>query len=168
MDRPDVKERLCECHSYIMDTYIAVTWMANKEKILFYNRLTTRNFDQCTSCPAEHENFSMKWGEMVVNPQQHMYQAVHTISKNSNSRFTVKEGHDANNLDATQNWSATKTNLFMSKYAEGMIAFQCNKRSLYMSIRISSRTWWVMLIIGNNDNPSEKGEKDIHPRFRRV
>jgi hypothetical protein len=103
-----------------MDTYIAVTWMEKKEKLLFYNRLTTRNFDQCTSCPAEHENSSMKWGEMVVNPKQHMHQAVHTINKNSSSRFTVKEGHDAKKIDATQNWSATKTNLFISKYAEGM------------------------------------------------
>jgi hypothetical protein len=51
MDRHDVKEQLCECHTYVMDTYIAVTWMAKKEKLLFYNRLTTRNFDQCTSCP---------------------------------------------------------------------------------------------------------------------
>jgi hypothetical protein len=110
----------------------------------------------------------MKWGEMVVNPQQHMYQVVHTINKKSNSIFTVKEGHDANNIDITQNWSTTKTNLFISKHAEGMIAFQWNKRSLYMSIIISSRTWWVMLIIGNNDNPSEKGENDVHPRFRRV
>jgi hypothetical protein len=96
----------------------------------------------------------MKWGEMVVNPHQHMHQAVHTINKKSNSRFTVKEVNDANNLDATQNWSATKTNLFISKYAEEMIAFQWNKHSIYMSIIISSRTWWVMLIIGNNDKPS--------------
>jgi hypothetical protein len=168
MDRPDVEERLGECHSYIMDTYIAVTWMERKEKLLFYNRLTTRNFEQCTSCPAEHENSSMKWGEMVVNPQQHMHQAVHTINKKSNSRFTVMEGHDAKNLNATQIWSTTKTNLFISKYAEGVTDFQWNKHSLYMSIRISSRTWWVMLIIGKNDNPSEKGEKHIHPRFRRV
>jgi hypothetical protein len=151
-----------------MDTYMAVTWKAKKEKLLFYNRLTTRNFNQCTSCLAEHENSSMKWGEMVVNPQQHMHQAVHTINKKSNSRFTGKEGHDAKTLDATQNWSATKTNLFISKYAEGMIAFQWNKHSLYMSIIISSRIWWVMLIIGNKDNTSEKGEIHIHPRFRRV
>jgi hypothetical protein len=110
----------------------------------------------------------MNWGEMVVNPQQHMHQAVHTINKKSNWRFTLKEGRDANNLDATQNWSATKTNEFISKYAEGVIAFQWNKCSLYMSFRISSITCWVMLIIGNNDNPSEKGEKHMHPRFRRV
>jgi hypothetical protein len=168
MDRSDIKARLGECHSYVMDTYIAVTWMAKKEKLLFHNRLTTRNFYQCTSCPAEHEHSSMKWGYMVVNPQQHMHQAVHTINKKSNSRFTVKDGHDAKNLGATQNGSATKTNLFISKYTEGMIAFQWNKRSLYMSIIISSRTWLVMLIIGNSDNPSEKGEKDIHPTFRRV
>jgi hypothetical protein len=168
MDRPDIKERLGECHSYVMDTYIAVIWMAKKEKLLFYSRLATRNFNQCTSCPAEHENSPMKWGEMVVNPQQHMHQAIHPLNKKSNSRFTVKEGHDAKNLNATQNWSATKTDEFISKYADGMIAFQWNKRILYMSIRSSSRTWWVMLIIGNNDNPSEKGEKHIHPRFRRV
>jgi hypothetical protein len=62
MDRPDVRVRLGECHSYVMDTYIAVTWRAKKEKLLFYNTLTTRNFDQCTSCPAENENSSMKWG----------------------------------------------------------------------------------------------------------
>jgi hypothetical protein len=107
-------------------------------------------------------------GRMDVKPQQHMHQAFHTINKKSNSIFTVKEGHDAKNLDATQNWSATKTNLFISKYAEGMIAFQWNKLSIYMSIRISSIPWWVMLIVGNNDKPSVKGEKDIHPRFRRV
>jgi hypothetical protein len=159
MDRPVEKVRLSECHSYIMDTYIVVTWMAKKEKLLFYNRLTTRNFDQCTSCPAEHENSPMKWGVMVANPQQHMYQEVHTINKKSNSRFTVKEGHAAKNLDVTQKWSATKTNLFISKYAEGVIAFQWNKRSLYMIIRISSRTWRVMLISGNNDKPSTKCEK---------
>jgi hypothetical protein len=82
----------------------------------------------------------MKWGEMVVNPQQHLHQAVHTINKKSNSRLTVKEGHDAKNFDATQNWSAIKTDLFISKYTEGMIAFQWNKRSLYTIIRISSRT----------------------------
>jgi hypothetical protein len=62
LDRPDVKELRGECHSYVMHTYIAVTWMSNKEKLLFYNRLTMRNVDQCTSCPAEHENSSMKWG----------------------------------------------------------------------------------------------------------
>jgi hypothetical protein len=39
-----------------------------------------------------------------------------------------------------------------------VIAFQCNKYSLYMSTRTSSRTWWVMLIIGNNEKPSMKGE----------
>jgi hypothetical protein len=77
--------------------------MKKKEKLLIHNRLTTRNFDQCTLCPDEHENVSMKWGEMVVNPQQHMYQTVHTINKNSNSRFTVKEFRGATNLDATQN-----------------------------------------------------------------
>jgi hypothetical protein len=110
-----------------MDTYIAVTWMAKKEKLLFYNRLMTRNFDQCTSCSAKHENSSIKWGEMVANPEQHLHQAVHTIKKKSNSIFTVKEGHDAKNLDATQNWSATKTNLSIYKYAEGMIAFQWEK-----------------------------------------
>jgi hypothetical protein len=98
-----------------MATYIAVTWMVKKENHLFYNRLTTRNFDQCTSSPPENENSSMKWGETGVNPQQHMNQAVHAIKKKSNSRFTVKEGHDAKNLNATQNWSATKTNLFISK-----------------------------------------------------
>jgi hypothetical protein len=168
MDRPDVKERLGECHSSVMDTYISVTWMAKKEKLLFYNRLTTRNFDQCTSCSAEHENSSMKWGEMVVNHQKQMHQAVQTINKRSNSIFTVKEGRDAKNLEATQNWSATKTNEFISKYAEGMIAFQWNKHSIYMSILISSKILWVMLIISNNDNPSEKREKHIHPRFRRV
>jgi hypothetical protein len=117
MDRPDVKQRLGECHSYVMDTYIAVTCMAKKEKLLFYNRLMTRNFDQCTSCPAEHENSSMKWGEMVLNTQQHMHQTVQTINKKSNSRFTVTEGHDAKNLDATQNWFTTKTKEFISKYA---------------------------------------------------
>jgi hypothetical protein len=101
MDPPDVKEWLGHCHSYVRDTYIAVTWMTKKENLLFYNRLTTRNFNQCTSCPAEHEHSSMKWGEMVVNHQQHMHQAVYTINKKSNSRFTVKEGHDTNNLDAT-------------------------------------------------------------------
>jgi hypothetical protein len=47
-----------------------------------------------------------------------------------------------------------------------MIAFQWNKHSLYLIIIISSRTWWVMLIIGNNDNPLEKCEQDIYPRFR--
>jgi hypothetical protein len=167
-DRPDVKERLGECHSYIMDTYIAITWMTKKEKLLLYNRLITRNFDQCTSCPAEHENDSIKWGEMVVNPQQDMHQSVNTINKNSNLIFIVKEGHDVKNLDATQNWLTTKINKFISKYTEGMIAFQWNKRSIYMRIIISSRTWWVMLIIGDNSNPSEKGENDVHPRFRQV
>jgi hypothetical protein len=48
-----------------MDTYIAITWMAKKENLLFYKSLATINVDQCTSCPAEHENSSMKWGEMV-------------------------------------------------------------------------------------------------------
>jgi hypothetical protein len=115
MDRSDVKERLGECHSFVMDTYIAVTWMAKKEKLLFYNRLTTRNFEQCTSCPAEHENSSITWGEMVVNPKQHMHQTVHTIDKNSNSRCTVKEGHDAKNLDATKNGLPLKqTCLFLN------------------------------------------------------
>jgi hypothetical protein len=141
MDRPDVKECRGECESYVMDTYISVTWMTKKEKLLLYNRLLTINFNQCTSCPAEHENSSMKWGDMVVNPQQRMYQAVHTINKNPNSRLTSKEGHDAKNLDATQHWSATKTNLFIYKYAEGVIAFQWNKRSLYMIIKIISRAW---------------------------
>jgi hypothetical protein len=168
MDRTDVKLRLVECHSYVIETYIAVTWMAKKEKLLFYNRLRTRHFNQCNSCPAEHETSSMKWGEMVVNPQQHMHQDVHTINKKSKSRFTVKEGHDAKNIDAPQNWSATKTNLFISKYAEGVITFQWNKHSIYMIIRIISRTWWAMLIIGNNDQPSMKGERYVHLRFRRV
>jgi hypothetical protein len=95
-----------------------------------------------------------------------MHQAVHTIKKKSTSIFTVKEGHDVKNIDATQNWSTTKTNEFISKYAEGMIAFQWNKHSLYMSIIMSSRTWWVMLIIGDNENPSEKGEHDVNSRFR--
>jgi hypothetical protein len=88
-----------------------------------------------------------------------MHQSFYTINKMSNSRFTVKEGHDANNLDATHNWSATKTHLFISKYVEGMIPSQWNKLSLYLSIRIRRSTWWVILIIFNNANPSEKGEK---------
>jgi hypothetical protein len=110
----------------------------------------------------------MKWGEMVVNPQQRMHQAVHTINKKSNSRFTVKDGLDAKNMDATQKWPTTQTNEFISKYAEGSIAFQWNKCNIYMSIRISSRTWWVMLIIGDNYKPAVKGENDVHPRFRCV
>jgi hypothetical protein len=52
--------------------------------------------------------------------------------------------------------------------AEGMITFQWNKCSFDISIIISSRTWWVMLIIGDNDKPSAKGENDVHPRFRRL
>jgi hypothetical protein len=35
MDQPDVKERLGECHSHIMYTYIAVTWMAKKKNSYF-------------------------------------------------------------------------------------------------------------------------------------
>jgi hypothetical protein len=103
MNISDVKAHLDECQSYIVNTYIAKNWMQKKEKLLIYNRLTMHNFVQCTSCPAEHGNLWMKWGEMVVNPQQHMHETVHTINKNSNSRFTLKEGHDANNVDATQN-----------------------------------------------------------------
>jgi hypothetical protein len=124
MNIPDVKECMGECNCYIVETYIENTWMQKKEKLLLYNRLTTRNFDQCTSCPAKHENSSMKWVEMVLNLQQHMHQTVHTINKKYNSRFTVKEGHDAKNLDATHNWSITNNNDFISKYAEGMISFQ--------------------------------------------
>jgi hypothetical protein len=105
---------------------------------------------------------------MVVNPQQHMHQTVHTINNKSNSRFTVKEGHGAYNLDATQNWSIANSNEFVSKYTEGVIAFQCSRRGLYMNIRISSRIWWVVLIIGDGDAPSVKGENDVHPRFKRL
>jgi hypothetical protein len=61
---------------------------------------------------------------------------------------------------------ATKTNEFISKYAEGMITFQWNKPCLYMSIRTSSRIWWVILIIGDNDKPAVKVENNIHPRFQ--
>jgi hypothetical protein len=99
MERPDAMQQLGEWNSYIMNTYIAITWMAKKEKLLLYNRLTTRNFDQCTSCPAEHEHSSMKWGKILNN----LHQTVHTINKKSNSRFIVKEGHDEKKLDATQN-----------------------------------------------------------------
>jgi hypothetical protein len=133
VEQPDVMQRRGECHSYIRDTYIAITWMAKKEKLLLYNRLTTRHFDQCTSCPAEHENSSMKWGEMVVNHQHHLHQTVHTINKKSNSRFIVKEGRDVKNLDATQNWSITKTNQFVLKYAEGVISFQWSRHGLRAS-----------------------------------
>jgi hypothetical protein len=105
---------------------------------------------------------------MVVNPQQHMHKTLHTIYNKSNPRFTMKEGYNAKNLDAAQNWSVTKTNEFISKYAEGVITFQWNKRSLYMSIIISSRTWWVMLILGDKDKPAVKGENDVHSRFRHV
>jgi hypothetical protein len=60
---------------------------------------------------------------MVVNNQQHMRQTVHIINKKSNSRFTVKEGHDAKNVYAIQNWSIINTNEFVSTYTEGVIAF---------------------------------------------
>jgi hypothetical protein len=119
MNIPDIKACIGKCHSYIMDTYIAKMWMQKKEKLLLYKRLTTHNFDQSTSCPTEHENLFMKWGDIVVNPQQNMHQTVHTINKNSNSRFTVNVGHSAKNFDATQNWSITNTNEFVSTYAEG-------------------------------------------------
>jgi hypothetical protein len=59
----------------------------------------------------------------------------------------VKEGQDVTNLDATQNWSVTNTDEFLSTYAERVISFQWYTRGLCMSIRISSRTWWIMLII---------------------
>jgi hypothetical protein len=110
----------------------------------------------------------MKWGEMVMNPQHHMHQTVYTINKKSNSRLTVKEGHDAKNLDVNQNWSVINTNEFVSKYEAGVISFQWSQSGLYMSIRISSRIWWVMLIIHNVDAPAAKGENDVHPMFRRV
>jgi hypothetical protein len=58
---PDIKEQLGECHSYIMYTYIAITWVVKKEKLLLYNRLTAGNFDQCASLSAEHETASMNW-----------------------------------------------------------------------------------------------------------
>jgi hypothetical protein len=168
MDRPDVKERLGKYHSYILETYIAKNWMANKEKLLLYNRLSIWNFNQYTLCPAEHEKSSMKWGEMVVNPQQHIHQTVHTINKKSNSRFTVKEGHDANNLDATHNWFIINTYECVSKYAEGRISFQWSQPCLYMIIIISSRIWRVMPIISDGDEPAVRGENDVHPRRRRV
>jgi hypothetical protein len=55
INRPDIEAYMGECRSYIMETYIAKTGMQKKEKLLLYN-----NFDQCTSCPAEHENCE-KW-----------------------------------------------------------------------------------------------------------
>jgi hypothetical protein len=93
---------------------------------------------------------------MVVNHQQHMHQTVHTINKKLNSRFTVKEVHYTNNLDASHSWYVTNTNEFVSKYAEGIIAFQWNKYSLYIIIRITSRIWWVMLIIVMQQTCSER------------
>jgi hypothetical protein len=68
-------------------------------------------------------------------------------------------------MDATHSWSVANNNEFVSKYAEGMISFQCSRRGLYRSIRISSRIWWVMLIIRDGDAPAVKGEHDVHPRF---
>jgi hypothetical protein len=84
INQPDVKAQCGQSHSYIMDTYILIMWMAKKENLLLYKMRTTRNIDQCTSFPAEHENSLMKCGEMVVNHQQHMHQTVHIINKKSN------------------------------------------------------------------------------------
>ena len=168
MSHEDVKEVLGEAHSYIMDIYITKTWLQKKDKLALYKRVNVRNFDQCTSCPAEHDNSSMKWGEMVVNPQQHMHKTADTINKKSNSRFAMKEGHDAKALNATQMWSLTATNQLVSKYAEGMISFQWCKKDLYMSIRIDSRTWWVMLIIMDGDVAIPQDASSSHPRFRRI
>jgi hypothetical protein len=80
----------------------------------------------------------------------------------------VKEGCDANNLDATQKWSIANTNEFLSKYAEGVISFQWSPCGLYKSIRISSRIWWVMLTIHVGDAPALNGETDVHSWFRLV
>jgi hypothetical protein len=110
----------------------------------------------------------MKLGEMVVNTHQHMHKTVHTINRKSNSRFTVKEGHDDKNLVETHNWSNTNTNEFVSKYAEGMISIQWSRRGLYTSILISSRIWGVMLIIHDGDAPAVNDKNDVHPRFRRL
>jgi hypothetical protein len=66
-----------------MDTYIEITWKVKKEKFLFCNGLIARFFDQCTSCTAELKNSSIKWKDLVVNPQKHMHQAVRTINKKS-------------------------------------------------------------------------------------
>jgi hypothetical protein len=106
---------------------------------------------------------------MVVNPQQYMHQTVHTINKTYNSRFTVKEVHDAKNLDATQKWSVTNTNESISKYAEGVISFQWSLSGLYMSIRIlSTKIWWAVLIICDGDAPSVKGKHNVLPWFRQL
>jgi hypothetical protein len=49
-----------------------------------------------------------------------------------------------------------------------MISFQWSRCGLYMNIQISSRIWWVMMIICDGDAPAVNGENDVHLRFRQV
>jgi hypothetical protein len=67
----------------VLDDYIAVAWIPNREKLERYHRMEVRSLEENTTDAAEHEHSSNKKVEDSVKPHHGIVKPDLTLDKNS-------------------------------------------------------------------------------------
>jgi hypothetical protein len=70
----------------VLDDYIAVTWIPNREKLQRHHRMEVRSMEENAAYAAENDNLLNKKCEDSVKPHHGIANTALTIDKNSRKR----------------------------------------------------------------------------------
>lgn len=108
------------------------------------DRLYLRCFDHVTSMTVEHENNAVKGQKgSVVHASMSIDTAANVINAKTKFRHALKSQAAAIALTSKPTWSKTPTSEHISKYAEGLLREQWQKRQKNVSVRVNQKKWYV-------------------------
>lgn len=105
--------------------------MPHTKRFLRAYRICLRGFDEMANSICESQNSSIKRGIMRVVPNMSLPSSAQVLTDKSKVLQNYRDVSNAQTLNATSLWSATSTSCELTKYAEGLVAQNYDKRKHY-------------------------------------
>jgi hypothetical protein len=130
----------------VIDDYIAVAWIPNREKLQRHHRMEVRSMEENTMDAAEYEHSSNKKCEDSVKPHHGIAKTPLTLGKNSRKRNGEKIQEDAEAAESHDLWEISETVDVVTMFAEGLNTIQYDEIRHYQSVRVSLTKWLLRRI----------------------
>jgi len=115
--------------------FLFATLLPHCKKFLRCYRLSHRGFDENSNSVCESQNSSVKRGVMRIMPNMSLSSSAQVLADKQSMLQKNRDVHNAIHLNATSLWSASLTSKELTKYAEGLVAQNFDRRLCYSKVQ---------------------------------
>jgi hypothetical protein len=115
--------------------FLFATLLPHCKKFLRCYRLSRRGFDENSNSVCESQNSSVKRGVMRIMPNMSLSSSAQVLADKQSMLQKNRDVHNATHLNATSLWSASLTSIELTKYAEGLVAQNFDRRLCYSTVQ---------------------------------